>query len=162
MAQSDFDDNDPALLAAEPVDFTQPFTPVGEDRLAESMAQLGPKATVYGAVRTPEGIETVATGPFAEFVAKWFAEHVPVAQAKAQQYGSNSLAKKGYRFGAAQGRVPSDSEALELGATQYALEKLDRVEDAMLRREYASNDTWTDVVIYALMILYVRQNGHWL
>ena len=101
-------------------------------------------------------------GLFVSWVEKWASEQIPMAEAKAVQYGSNSLAKKGWRFAQAQGRGVSQAEALELGATQYVLEKMDRVEDAILRRQLPGDDTWIDIAVYALMIGYIRSNGQWL
>lgn len=99
---------------------------------------------------------------FQEFAEKWIAAVVPMVEAKAREYGSNSLAQKGRRYARAQGRTVSDQEALLLGCFQYSAEKLDRVEDAALRGLPASQDTLTDLAVYSMMALYIRKLGHWL
>lgn len=131
----------------------------GDAIAAEAARQLGPRTTTHA---TDGAGGVTPTGPFYDWVAKWVADHVPEAEQKARQYGSNSLAKKGYRFAAAQRQDVSTPQALELGAAQYVMEKLDRVEDAVMRGQLPSDDTWVDVAVYALMIGYIRQNGCWL
>lgn len=145
-----------------PPDETQVFGAVGEDNLAASLAALGPRTTTHGTGNVAPAANFGGAAPkFDEWVSAWVAEHVPTAMAKAQQYGSNSLAKKGYRFAAAGGRDVEAGQALELGIAQYVAEKSDRVEDAILRGHLPSADTWLDIAIYALMAQYVRQHGVW-
>lgn len=98
---------------------------------------------------------------FAEWVWKWVQANVPEVQRKAAEYGSNSLSKKGWRAAQMQGRLVDAPGALRLGISQYAVEKCDRVEDAMLRGAEASSDTWKDLAVYALMHLYVADTGVW-
>jgi hypothetical protein len=99
---------------------------------------------------------------FQEFAERFIQAVAPMAEAKAAQYGSNSLAAKGHRYARAQGRAAKDQEALELGVFQYMAEKMDRIEDAALRSEPASQDTLIDVTVYGLMLLYIRKHGSWL
>lgn len=117
---------------------------------------IEPHTTVYGggaAVATPPG--------FADWAAKWMAATAPAVEKKAVEYGSNSLARKGYRYASAQSRRVTEAEALELGASQYLVEKADRMEDALLRGLSPSDDTLADSIVYGLMILFIRQNGRW-
>lgn len=108
--------------------------------------------------------DAMAAPGFYEWAEKWLAENIPMIETKAREYGSNSLQRKGERYMRAQGRKASDgpSQALELACFQYIAEKLDRVEDAALRGLPASDDTWTDLAVYALMALYIRKTGRWL
>lgn len=114
--------------------------------VASSVAPVGPG--------TPQG--------FQEWAEKWVTSISPGVERKAAEYGSGSLARKGWRYAQAQGRAVGNADALELGAAQYLLEKLDRVEDSMLRQQRPSDDTWLDIAVYALMAMYVREHGHWL
>jgi len=147
-----------AELVADAADpqLTQVFEVVDPamPNLAHSLAQLGPRTTTHGT-------GNVAPPSFGEWVGKWAAEHIPQAEAKAVQYGSNSLAKKGHRFAAAVGQRVNQGQALELGVAQYTAEKADRIEDAILRGQLPTEDTWVDVAIYALMAQYIRQYGRW-
>lgn len=150
MAQEEFEGT------ASPQE-TQVFGAVGEASLQESLAKLGPRVTTHGMPHAADGAPS-----FAEWVDKWVADHVPTAMAKAQQYGSNSLAKKGHRFAAVGQRdLAGYEQALELGTAQYIVEKADRVEDAILRGHLPSSDTYVDLAVYALMALYIRQYGRW-
>jgi len=103
---------------------------------------------------------------FHEWAEKWLTENIPMVEAKAREYGSNSLQRKGERYLRALGLVKhtpdNPAAALELACFQYIAEKLDRVEDAALRGLPASDDTWTDLAVYALMALYIRKHGRWL
>lgn len=98
---------------------------------------------------------------FHEWLDKWVTEVAPTVERKALEYGSGSLARKGHRFAAAQGRAVSEPEALDLGAELYALEKADRLEDALGRQRPASADTLVDGAVYLLMALYIRDTGNW-
>jgi len=98
---------------------------------------------------------------FAEWADRWFARVIPETQRKAAEYGSNSLSKKGWRLAQVQGRLVDGPGALRLGVAQYAVEKADRAEDAMLRGTEASADTWSDLAVYALMHLYISDTGVW-
>lgn len=96
---------------------------------------------------------------------RWWAAMVdkeaPTIQAKAEEYGSNSLAQMGHMFARAQGRGVTEAEALEIGSFIYAYGKLQRVGDALLHGKLPSTDTWKDLSIYASMSLYIRENGQW-
>jgi hypothetical protein len=151
MARDEFENTQPTG------DHTQVFGEVVETSLQESLAKLGPRTTTHS-VAPPEPDETPS---FDVWVDRWIADHVPVAMDKARQYGSNSLAKKGYRFATAGGRGVTVAHALELGVAQYIAEKADRIEDSILRGMLPSEDTWVDVAIYALMAQYIRQHGRW-
>jgi len=131
-----------------PIDLSAPWVPpVSPAELAQGEPQVFDPGAVPG---------------FAEWLASWSDRIAPQVQRKAAEYGSNSLAKKGYRFAAAQSMAVAQPQALELGALQYVLEKLDRAEDAMLRTQLPSDDTLVDATVYLLMVLYIRANGRWL
>lgn len=99
---------------------------------------------------------------FHEWARQWVEANAPVVERKAAEYGSNSLARKGRRYAAARNSDISEAQALELGALQYVLEKMDRVEDSLLRDRVPSDDTLVDSAVYLMMILYIRANGRWL
>lgn len=127
--------------------------------LAESIAKLGPKTTTH---KGGSGVGGADVSPkFSDWAARWLAEHLPAVEEKAATYGSNSLAKKGYRFATAVGQGVTVGQALELGCAQYAVEKADRIEDAILRGQLPTLDTWTDLAVYALMAQYIRETGTW-
>lgn len=133
--------------------------PDSEDSsLADGLAQLGPRTRTH---RVGGGVAPDPAPKFSDWVNQWMADHIPVAEEKAHIYGSNSLAKKGYRFAAAVGQGVDNGQALELGVAQYAIEKADRIEDAILRGQLPGTDTWVDLAIYALMAQYMRQYGRW-
>lgn len=85
----------------------------------------------------------------------------PIIQAKAHEYGSNSLAQMGHLFARAQGRGVTEAEALEIGSFIYAYGKLQRVGDAILQGKLPSTDTWKDLAIYSSMSLFIRETGQW-
>lgn len=99
---------------------------------------------------------------FQEFCEKWLAEHIPMIEAKAREYGSNSLQRKGERYARAQGRTVGQAEALQLALMQYCAEKVDRLEDASIRGLPASDDTAVDLAVYSLMLVYTRKYGRWM
>jgi hypothetical protein len=119
---------------------------------ANGLAQLVPGAPV---------VYEVAPPGFAEWTARWLAAIAPTVERKALEYGSNSLARKGYRYANAQHTDVTNVQALELGTVQYLLEKSDRIEDALLRGMAPSTDTVSDSVVYGLMCLFIRDQGHW-
>lgn len=88
-------------------------------------------------------------------------KEAPTIQAKANEYGSNSLAQMGHLFARAQGRGVTEAEALEIGSFIYAYGKLQRVGDAILQGKLPSTDTWKDLAIYSSMSLYIRETGQW-
>lgn len=96
---------------------------------------------------------------------RWWVDLVdkeaPTIQAKANEYGSNSLAQMGHLFARAQGRGTTEAEALEIGSFIYAYGKLQRVGDAILQGKLPSTDTWKDLAIYSSMSLYIRETGQW-
>lgn len=85
----------------------------------------------------------------------------PTIQAKAAEYGSNSLAQMGHLFARAQARGVTEAEALEIGSFVYAFGKLQRVGDALLQGKLPSEDTWKDLAIYSAMAMYIRETGQW-
>ncbi len=130
-------------------------TPVPGTLRAARPAVPQPAVPFLGADSPPPG--------FQEFAEKWLAEHLPMVEHKAREYGSNSLQRKGERYMRAQGRTAEHPvQALEIACFQYIAEKLDRVEDAAIRGLPASTDTWTDIAVYALMANYIRATGRWL
>lgn len=110
----------------------------------------------------PEFLGGSGAPSFQEFAEKFIQAVAPMVEAKAAQYGSNSLAAKGRRYARAQGRTAKDQEALELACMQYCAEKIDRMEDAALHEVPASQDTLVDLTVYGLMFLYVRKYGRWM
>jgi hypothetical protein len=88
-------------------------------------------------------------------------KEAPTIQAKANEYGSNSLAQMGHLFARAQGRGVTEAEALEIGSFIYAYGKLQRVGDSILQGKLPSTDTWKDLAIYSSMSLYIRETGQW-
>lgn len=97
---------------------------------------------------------------------KWWTElvrqHAGTIQAKAEEYGTNSLVEVGRLYARARGRDPVGiAEAVELGCAVYAYGKMQRVIDALLKDRLPSEDTWRDAMIYAAMALFAREHGHW-
>lgn len=138
----------------QPIDLGGPWVPpVSENAVGPNNVVMG-QPEVFGNPVEAEG--------FHQWANRWMARVAPEVQRKAAEYGSNSLAKKGYRFAAAQQRDVSGSEALQLGALQYVAEKSDRIEDALLRGNAPSDDTLVDAAVYLLMVMFIRENGHWL
>lgn len=144
---------------------------IDETELAASLAKLGPKTSTHKggtgnvSLRQTDDLfednHRDARIKFSDWAARWLDEHVPAIEEKAATYGSNSLAKKGYRFSAAVGQGVTVGQALELGCAQYAVEKGDRIEDAILRGQLPTADTWVDLAVYALMAQYIRETGTW-
>lgn len=132
---------------------TQSFA---DDQLAESIAQLGPRTTVHAS-----GTAADVIPKFGDWVRAWLADQVPRVEEKAATYGTNSLARKGNRYASAIGQSVTVGQALELGVDQYAIEKADRIEDAISRGQLPTADTLADLAIYALMALYIRAFGTW-
>lgn len=144
---------------------------IDETELAASLAKLGPKTSTHkggtgnvslaGASDLFDDNVRDVRPKFSDWAARWLDEHIPAIEEKAATYGSNSLAKKGSRFAAAQRIGVNTAQALELGCAQYAVEKGDRIEDAILRGQLPTLDTWTDIAVYALMAQYIRETGTW-
>lgn len=80
---------------------------------------------------------------------------------KAAEYGSNSLQRVGEVLARVAGRVPTSAEALELGCYFYALGKMERWTDAVLRGEQPSTDTLLDLEVYCRMVRRIRDAGDW-
>lgn len=85
----------------------------------------------------------------------------PVIARKAQEYGSNSLAAMGRLYARGQGREVEPAEALELGCAVYMYGKVQRVADAMINGKSASRDTILDTMVYAAMMLFIRESKRW-
>ena len=98
---------------------------------------------------------------FSGHMRQWLADRTPTIQAKAAEYGSNSLAEMGRTFARAQGRTVEDAEAMEIGCMLYAKGKLERCLDAMLNGKLPSEDTWDDLVVYGMMAVFIRATGRW-
>ncbi len=99
--------------------------------------------------------------PFRTWWASFVVATAPTIQAKAEEYGSNSLASMGRLWARAQGRSVTDAEALEIGCALYAYGKMQRVMDAMLVGKLPSEDTWHDLGVYATMAQFIKQEGRW-
>lgn len=99
---------------------------------------------------------------FSTWADQWLAQHAPAVQAKAMQYGSNSLAAMGGLTARLQGHEAiSKVEALERGCAVYAYGKMERVMDAIMRGELPGRDSWHDLAVYSLMVLFMRETGRW-
>ena len=145
-------------------DDTQAMPPMDADEAVADVSQLRQTLNELQLRTTTHSVHTAggAVPKFDEWVTRWVADHIPTAMEKAQTYGSNSLARKGHRFAAARGDGGvSDKTALELGVAQYAVEKADRIEDAILRGQLPGRDSWVDLAVYALMAQYIRDHGIW-
>jgi hypothetical protein len=102
-----------------------------------------------------------AAADFTKWAEDWLSDTAPQVQAKAEQYGSNSLAAMGHLAARMQGRKVSEIEALEVGCAVYAFGKMERVMDAVLRGGMPGRDTWHDLAVYSLMVLFMREHGRW-
>lgn len=80
---------------------------------------------------------------------------------KAAEYGSNSLEQVGRKVAQLQGRTVEKAEALELGAWMYAVGKMERWTDSVMRGDRVSVDTLTDLGVYATMARRIREVGDW-
>ena len=101
-----------------------------------------------------------------EFATWWHQQvdqHGPTIQAKAEDYGSHSLASMGRVFMRARGDQPTydEAEALEIGCALYAYGKMQRVMDALFKGHRPSDDTWHDLAVYATMARYIKQQERW-
>jgi hypothetical protein len=113
-----------------------------------------------------EHLEPACVDPFSGFTAWWHAlvdSTAPTIQAKAEEYGSNSLAAMGRVFMRARGDVGpyNDAEALEIGCALYAYGKMQRVMDSLYKGHQPSEDTWHDLGVYSTMAQYIKQEGRW-
>lgn len=89
-------------------------------------------------------------------------EHGPTIQAKAQEYGSNSLRQVGALFLRDRGLEGfTETEELVAGCAVYAHGKLERVLDALLAGTLPSDDTLHDLQVYAAMAQYIKTTGVW-
>lgn len=80
---------------------------------------------------------------------------------KALEYGSNSLEQVGRKMAALKGIKVNKAQALELGCYFYALGKMERWTDAVLKGQLPSDDTVLDLKIYATMVQRIRETGDW-
>lgn len=80
---------------------------------------------------------------------------------KAVAYGSNSLLQLGRKMAQLKGRLVSDEEAMELGCWVYAVGKIERWTDAVMRGERPSDDSLYDLGIYVKMVQRIRDAGSW-
>lgn len=104
-------------------------------------------------------------GGVGEVLQQWWLDRAKEeAQAvvpKAVTYGSNSLLQLGRKMAQLQGREASDEEAMELGCWVYAVGKIERWTDAVMRGERPSDDTLYDIGIYIKMAQRIRDAGSW-
>lgn len=80
---------------------------------------------------------------------------------KSVEYGSNSLEQVGRKMAQLQGREVTKAEALELGCWSYAIGKMERWTDAVMRGETPSIDTLVDLGVYTTMARRIREVGDW-
>lgn len=80
---------------------------------------------------------------------------------KSVEYGSNSLEQVGRKMSQLQGREVTKAEALELGCWSYAIGKMERWTDAVMRGETPSVDTLVDLGVYTTMARRIREVGDW-
>ena len=139
--------------------------PLGADQFLQQMRQWS--ESLYRALGIPVGLLGPGQEPDDEpdFETWWInlvAEHAPTIQAKAEEYGTNSLVEVGRLYARARGRDQIEpAEAIELGCAVYAYGKIQRVIDACLKDRLPSEDTWRDAMVYAAMALYTREHGRW-
>lgn len=83
---------------------------------------------------------------------------------KAAEYGSGDLRDIGRRFWRLANRHVheplTDIEAAEIGCYFYLVGKIARVDSALQRGDWASDDTWLDIEVYAKMVRAARA-GVW-
>lgn len=103
------------------------------------------------------GLEAVLTEWWLKRAEREANEVVP----KAVEYGSNSLMQVGRKMAQLQGRTVADDEALELGCWSYAIGKVERWTDAVMRGERPSDDTLHDIGVYIKMAQRIRDAGSW-
>lgn len=136
--------------------------PLAADEFLTQMRQWS--ESLYRALGIPTGILN-PDEPGSDFENWWLdlvSEHAPTIQAKAEEYGTNSLVEVGRLYARARGRDQIEiAEAVELGCAVYAYGKIQRVIDALLKDRLPSQDTWRDAMIYAAMALYTREHGQW-
>lgn len=99
--------------------------------------------------------------PLAEWWRQTSEDQLKMLLPKAAQYGSNSLERVGFQLARVGNRVPTAAESQELGCYFYALGKMERWSDAVLRGEQCSDDTLLDLETYCRMVLRIRQAGEW-
>lgn len=80
---------------------------------------------------------------------------------KSAAYGSNSLEQLGHKMAKLAGRSVTSEEAQELGCWVYAVGKLERWTDAVMRGDRPSDDTLVDLAVYTTMARRIRENGSW-
>ncbi len=117
-------------------------------------------AAVLANIRDAAGA-MATSAEFAEWWGKLVQTEAPTIGAKAKEYGSNSLAAMGRLYARGQGREVEPAEALELGCYVYMYGKVQRVADAMINGKLPSMDTVLDTMVYAAMILFIREHKRW-
>lgn len=80
---------------------------------------------------------------------------------KAAEYGSNSLEEVGRKIAKLKGIEVDKAQALELGCYIYAIGKMERWTDAVLKGQLPSDDTILDLKIYCTMVQRIRAAGDW-
>lgn len=98
---------------------------------------------------------------FGAWAGYWVDTNLPMIEAKAKTYGSNSLAAMGHLFAKARGVEVTDERALELGCMLYAYGKMQRWIDAALHSQEPARDTLDDLAIYTLMARFINETGNW-
>lgn len=156
-----------AAQVIDPDDLARPWDPTWRkgDPATSRRGPTDPASPVRGVALGVPSPDSVFLDPskidFADWAADWLAEHAPKVHAKAQEYGSNSLVQQGRRYARGQDRDVGGVEAMEIGCWVYAGGKMDRVEDAIQRQDLPGRDSWHDIAVYALMVLYMRSVGRW-
>lgn len=161
----------PACKAARhgvdcPADCDQDSVPYPLKRSDDLRANLTEQAARFfdAAVPTEEltGVDTVRLEQ--QLNEWWMAlaeEESRTVVPKAVAYGSNSLLQLGRKMAQLKGRTVSDEEAMELGCWVYAVGKIERWTDAVMRGERPSDDSIYDLGIYVKMVQRIRDVGSW-
>lgn len=102
--------------------------------------------------------------PRTRFTRWWTQQAEATAEAtadKCAEYGSHDLYGIGHQVAKLAGREVSNSEAFELGCLFYVLGKIERAMSAAQRGDHASDDTWFDLSVYAMMVQ-AHRAGVWM
>lgn len=94
----------------------------------------------------------------------WLAEADQEAEKlvpKAIEYGSYDLQLMGQALGEMTGQDSTVPHNMEQAIVFYLLGKIARAVSATRDGRAASDDTFTDIAIYAKMVLYIREHGRW-
>jgi len=139
--------------------------PLGADQFLQQMRHWSESLYQALGIPTPQPGKEPDDSLGGDFETWWLdlvSEHAPTIQAKAEEYGTNSLVEVGRLYARARGRDQIEpAEAIELGCAVYAYGKIQRVIDACLKDRLPSEDTWRDAMVYAAMALYTREHGRW-